>query len=83
MTTDVREPPKGVILNQHQVTVEIDGHRITGTYSVWDGMITVSTIHGSKTTQVSGSGSEIALKWLARIMMRELAQDKKRYATCA
>jgi hypothetical protein len=56
------EPPKSVILNQHSVTIEVDGRSITGTYSVWAGTITVSTQLGSKARQVGGSGSQRALE---------------------
>jgi hypothetical protein len=59
------------------VTIEIDGRTITGAYTVWSGMITVSTALGKKTTQVGGSGSPRALDGLARIMLRELAQEGK------
>jgi ribosomal protein S14 len=40
-------------------------------------MITESTGLGSKSTQVGGSGSPRALDGLARIMLRELAQEGK------
>jgi hypothetical protein len=46
-----------------------------GTYTVWSGMITVSTALGNKATQVDGSGSPGALDGLARIMLH--AQDGK------
>ena len=44
-------------------------------YTVWSGMITVSTALGKKATQVRGSGSQLALDWLAKRMLRELAQE--------
>ncbi len=65
------------ILNQREVSIEFEGRTVTGTYSVWSGMITVSTDLGSKTTQVGGSGSERALDWLAKFLLRELAQEGK------
>jgi len=40
-------------------------------------MITESTGLGSKSTQVGGSGSPRALDGMARIMLRELAQEGK------
>jgi hypothetical protein len=71
------EPPKRVILNQHSVTIEVDGRSITGTYSVWAGIITVSTHLGTKATQVGGSGSQRALDWLAKVLLHAMAQEGK------
>ena len=71
------EPPKRVILNQHSVTIEVDGRSITGTYSVWAGIITVSTHLGTKAKQGGGSGSQRALDWAAKITLREVAQEGK------
>jgi hypothetical protein len=34
------------------VTAEVNGQSVTGRYTVRGGMITVSTINGSKTTQI-------------------------------
>jgi hypothetical protein len=67
----------GNILNQHEVTIEIVGRTVSGTYSTWAGIITVSTAHGSKSKQIGGSSSNLALKALARIMLRELANEGK------
>jgi hypothetical protein len=66
---------KDNILNQRPVTIEFEGRTITGAYTVWSGMITVSTAMGRKTTQVGGSAG--ALDGLAKIMLRELAQEEK------
>jgi hypothetical protein len=63
------------ILNQREVTIEFEGRTVTGTYTVWSGMITVSTALGKKATQVGGMGSQLALDWLAKRMLRELAQE--------
>jgi hypothetical protein len=65
------------VVNQRKVTIEIDGRKIIGASTVWSGIITVSTDMGKKTTQVGGSGSPAALDGLARIMLRELAQEGK------
>jgi hypothetical protein len=64
-------------INQREISIEIDGRRITGTYTVWSGMITVSAAMGKKTMHVSGSGSPGAIDGLARIMLRELALEGK------
>jgi hypothetical protein len=71
------EMASGNILNQREITVQIDGRTITGVYTVWSGMITVSTPLGKKTTQVGGSGSAAALDGLARIILRELVLEGK------
>jgi hypothetical protein len=65
------------ILNQREVRIVFEGRTITGAYTVWSGMITVSTARGKKVNQVSGSGSLGALDGLARIMLRELAEEGK------
>ena len=71
------EPPKRAV-NEEQVTIEFYGRVITGMYSVWAGMITLRTPLGSKTTKVGGGAeSKLALEWVAKIMLRELAQDGK------
>jgi hypothetical protein len=67
----------GNILNQREVAIEFEGRTVTGTYTVWSGMITVSTALGKKVTQVSGYDSPGALDGLARIMLRELAEEGK------
>jgi hypothetical protein len=65
----------GKVLNQREVTIEFEGRTVTGTYTVWSGMITVSTALGKKATQVRGSGSQLALNWLAKRLLHELAQE--------
>jgi hypothetical protein len=67
------EPPRGVILNQHVVSIAIDGRIVSGTYSTWAGMITVKALRGSKTAQIGN----LPPKYLARVMLRELARDGK------
>jgi hypothetical protein len=67
------------VLNQREVTIEFEGRTVTGTYTVWSGMMTVSTALGKKATQVGGSESQPApdwLDWLAKRILRELAQDE-------
>jgi hypothetical protein len=70
----------GNVLNQRVVAIEFEGRTVTGTYTVWSGIITVTTIHGTKTTQVGDLGSPGALDGLARIMLRELAQEGKAWS---
>ena len=55
------------------ITAEIT---LNGSYSVSEGSktLTVKSPYGSKTTQLGGLRPEV----LARIMLRELVQDKKR-----
>jgi hypothetical protein len=65
------------IINQREVTIEVDGRTITGAYTVWSGLITVSTAVAKKTMQVGGSKSPDARDELARMMLRELAQEGK------
>ena len=67
----------GNVLNQRKVTIVFEGRTITGVYTVWSGMITVSTANGKKVTQVGDSSSSSALDGLARILLRELAQEGK------
>jgi hypothetical protein len=64
------------IANRHEITIEVDGRSVTGTYTVWAGVITVSTALGTKATQVDGSsGSSAVLNWLAKRMLRKLAKE--------
>jgi hypothetical protein len=65
------------IINQREVRIEFDGRTVTGAYTVWSGLITVSTAMGKKTTQVGGHRSPDARDGLARIMLRELAMEGK------
>jgi hypothetical protein len=60
------------ILNQRDRT-------ITGVYTVWSGIITVSTALGKKTMRIAGSrsGPREELDGLARIMLREMAVEGK------
>ena len=67
------EPPKGPILNQHVVGIAIDGRIVSGTYSTSAGMITVTALHGSKTTQIGS----MPPYYLAKVMLRKLVRDGK------
>jgi hypothetical protein len=64
---------KGIVLTHEEVTIQVGTRLITGTYSVWAGMITVSTHLGNTTTQIGESGSPRALQELARKMLHKLA----------
>jgi hypothetical protein len=50
-----------------------DGRVVHGQYGTHEGMVTVLTPHGKKTTQLGGSSAES----LARLMLRELADEGK------
>jgi hypothetical protein len=70
---------KGNIVNQRNVTIEFEGRTIFGAYTVWSGVLTLSTARGGrKTAQVGSLGSSAnALDGLATIMLRELAEEGK------
>ena len=69
-------PPKGIV-SQEDVTIQIDGRTITGTYSFCAGMLTVTTARGNKSMYLNGPGSPGAFMALARSMLRELAIEGK------
>ena len=58
-----------------EVTDEYNGRQISGTYSESEGMGTVEAFGGRKSTQLGSSPAES----LARIMLRELAQESRRF----
>jgi hypothetical protein len=60
-------------ITENHISREIDGDTLIGTWSVEDGMVTVETAWGSKTTQVGGSPPEA----LSYIMLRFLYEDLK------
>jgi hypothetical protein len=55
------------------VIIEFEGRKITASFSVAAGMVTVHTAAGDKTTQLGGSSAQS----LARAMLRELAAEGK------
>ena len=55
------------------VTIAFEGRIIAASYSVAAGMVTLHYHGGSKTAQLGGSPAHS----LARIMLRELAQEGK------
>jgi hypothetical protein len=65
------------MISHEDVTIQIDGRTITGTYSVRAGMLTVTTVRGNRSMFVSGPGSEGAFMALARDMLRELVLEGK------
>jgi hypothetical protein len=69
--------PKGIVVNHEEMTIQVGTRSVTGTYSVWAGMITVSTPLGNTTAQIGESESPRALQGLARKMLRELAIEGK------
>jgi hypothetical protein len=52
------------------ITTEIEGKTVTGTYAFSDWMITVKALRGNKSKQLDGSNPES----LARQMLAELVQ---------
>jgi hypothetical protein len=61
------------VLNQRPIEIEHEGRTIFGKYSTWAGLITVTTERGTKTAEIGATPP----KALARIMLRQLAQDGK------
>ncbi len=57
-----------------QITVEISGHPLSGSYAVEAGIVKVKTPYGEKVTQVGSFNSE----WVARRLLEELAAEGKR-----
>jgi hypothetical protein len=57
-----------------QITVEISGHLLSGSYAVEDGIVKVKTLYGEKATQIGPFNSE----WVARRLLEELAAEGKR-----
>jgi hypothetical protein len=57
-----------------QVTIEISGRPLTGSYALEDGIVKVKTRYGEKATQVGAFNSE----WVARRLLEELASEGKR-----
>jgi hypothetical protein len=69
-----RKQRNNPFLEFHDVSIEYEGRIISGAYCVRRGLVSVSTGYcggGSKSTQVGGSTPA----GLARIMLRELAQE--------
>jgi hypothetical protein len=57
-----------------QITVEISGHPLSGSYAVEDGIVKVKTQYGEKVTQIGPFNSE----WVAKRLLEELAAEGKR-----
>jgi hypothetical protein len=64
-------PPRG--LEQHTVWIEFEGRRITGTYVVWDGWVTVTSEAGIKQADLGRLPPDL----LARLLLRELIAESK------
>jgi hypothetical protein len=67
------EPPKGAVLNWHEVTIDLDGRNISGTYTVWAGILTARAPYGDRNTRIGRSRSPRAVEWLAKVTLREIA----------
>ena len=48
-----------MVLNEHPATIEFDGRAVSDAYSVWAGLITVSSAHGRKVTQIDGNSTVV------------------------
>jgi hypothetical protein len=64
---------KGQASIVREISTEFEGRQISASYSVAGVVVTVWTAHGRKTTQLGSS----PVHSLARIMLRELAQEGK------
>ena len=62
------------ILNQRPVSIEIEGRTISGTYSTWAGVITVTALGRTKKAEIGS----MRTSWFARMLLRELASEVKR-----
>lgn len=54
-----------------EVTVEVNGQKISGQYTLRGNIVTVMSSNGQKSTQLGGMTSE----GLAKILLRELATE--------
>ena len=60
--------------NWKELTIDFRGRTVSGSYSTSrQGLVTVKTLRGSKTTTLSGSNARV----IARILLRELAAEGK------
>jgi hypothetical protein len=60
-----------------ELTIDFQGRTVSGSYSTSrQGLVTVKTLRGSKTTTLGGSNARV----IARILLRELARKEKRSA---
>jgi len=60
-------------LNQYMIEIEHEGQTIFGTYSIWAGLVTVSTVRGTETAEIGDTQP-----WaLAKIILRQMTQDGK------
>jgi hypothetical protein len=71
------EPPKGAVLNRHEMTIDLDGRIISGTYTVWADTLTVTAAYGNRITRIGRSRSPRAVEWLAKVTLREMAIEGK------
>lgn len=59
------------------ISIEFDGRTVSGSYTTSKGMITVTMSGGgTKATQLGGSAAHP--EGLAKMMLRELAQEQRR-----
>ena len=60
----------------YPVTIEYEGRTLSGSYVVFEGIVTVSTGVGFKSARISGGDGTDAER-LARVLLVELARDGK------
>jgi glucose-6-phosphate dehydrogenase assembly protein OpcA len=68
----------GAMANQRltvwtQITAELSGHPLRGSYAVEDEIVKVKTLYGEKATRIGSFNSE----WVARRLLEELAAEGK------
>jgi hypothetical protein len=56
-----------------EISVEIDGKRYSGSYSVSSGAVTVDSVHGGRKSTHVGASAEAT----ARMLLREILQAAK------
>ena len=69
---DMIKSDTAMVLNEHPATIEFDGRAVSDAYSVWAGLITVSSAHGRKVTQIDANSTVVLA-----VTLRELAEEGK------
>lgn len=57
------------------ITVEFDGKKHSAEYTIESDIVTVTSGHGSKSTQEGGSPSEV----IARMLFKEILEEAKKH----
>jgi hypothetical protein len=72
-----QEPPRIEFMFRYR-----DGRRLFGSYYEYDGMVRVTTGHGTKVTQVGESPADSLAYWLARELADEFETARRTEADC-